>query len=177
IASAALDDPQPIVRRAAAAALATIEDERSPAVLVKALGDDDASVRAAVAESIGRIGLPALDLTVEALSEHELEDGALIALDRLPVESCQDAIRAYARDRTTRALHYHSMWQWTENLVETQERARLLVDSLRWMARYHGTNVLRAVAALEDGNAVHIAIDSLGSNDPLQLANAVETLD
>jgi HEAT repeat protein len=177
IAAAALEDPQPVVRRAAAEALAGIDDPRRAETLVNALRDDDSSVREALAASIDTVGIPALQLTLDALRDPKLEDGALLALDRMHVEAHADAIRAYARDRITKALHYHSLWRWAEALVRGEGRGQLLVDSLRWVAEHHGINVLRAIGTLEDGNAVRVAIDSLGSSDPLQLANAVETLD
>jgi HEAT repeat protein len=177
IAAAALGDSQPVVRRAAAAALAHIDDPRCAATLVDALRDDDGSVREVVAASIEAIGTPALQLTVDALRDPDLEDGALLALDKMHVEDHADAIRGYARDRITKALHYHSLWHAAEMFLRGNDRGRLLVDSLRWVATHHAINVLRAIGTLEDANAVRVAIDSLGSNDPQQLANAVETLD
>jgi HEAT repeat protein len=91
-AEAALDDPQPAVRRAAASALAHIDDPRSPETLVNALGDESRSVRETIAASIGALGLPCLERTVQSLDDPALEDGALLALERLPVGSLADSI-------------------------------------------------------------------------------------
>jgi HEAT repeat protein len=176
-AEAALRDPEPVVRRAAASALAHIDDPRCPETLVNALSDEDRSVRETIAASIGTLGLPALECTVRSLSDTALEDGALLALEMLPVGSQADSIRAYARDRITRALHYHQLWRHTIALGRRDNRAQLLTDSLRHIAERHGINVLRALAVLDDSRAVAVAIDSLSSTDPLQRANAVETLD
>jgi HEAT repeat protein len=173
----ALDDPQPAVRRAAASALAHIDEGRALETLVRALSDADHSVREAVAASIGTIGLPCLDPTVNALDDPALEDGALLALERLTVDSRADRIRAYALNRVTRALHYHRLWMQTDSLLRRDDRAQLLADSLRYVAKRHGINALRAIGALDDSNAVALAIDSLNSADSLQRANAVETLD
>jgi len=176
-AEAALDDPQPAVRRAAASALAHIDESRSPETLVNALSDENRSVREAIAASIGAIGLPCLERTVQSLDDPALEEGALLALERLPVGSRADSIRTYALNRVTKALHYHRLWQQTKSLIRQDGRAQLLADSLHHVAERHGTNALRAIGALGDSRAVALAIDSLNSTDPLQRANAVETLD
>jgi HEAT repeat protein len=176
-AQAALSDAEPIVRRAAASALAHIDDPRCAETLVCALNDDDSSVRKAIAESIGVIGLPTLDRTVKSLSDPNLEEGALLALERLPVASHAATIRAYAQNRVTKSLHYHRLWRHAIVLVGRDFRAQLLADALQYNAEYNGINALRAVGVLEDSNAVAVAIDSLNSADPLQRANAVETLD
>ena len=177
IASAALSDPQPVVRRAAAAALAHLDDARCAGILVDALGDEDRSVREVLAESIEVVGEPALQPAVDALKDPEREDGVLRALERLHVETRADEIRAYARDRITKALHYYNLWRCAQALPSEDGRAELLVDSLRWTAEQYGINVLRAIASIEQGHAVRVAVESLGSSDPVQLANAVETLD
>jgi HEAT repeat protein len=174
---AALDDPQPTVRRAAASALARIDDPRCAETLLRSLGDDDRSVREAVAESIGVIGLPALEPTVQSLDDPVLEGGALLALESLPVASRADSIRAYARKCVSKALLYHRLWQQTQSLVRRNGRAQLLVDSLRHVSMHQGINALRATAVLGDTRAIAVAIDSLKSADPMQLANAVERLE
>ncbi len=77
--------------------------------LIRALGDDDSSVREAAAAAIGRIGSSMLDPTVSALSDPALESGALAALEHLPIHRAADAIRAYASESASRAVHYHSL--------------------------------------------------------------------
>ena len=79
LAKAALEDHQPMVRRAAAEALGHIDDPRCADTVVGALGDDDGSVREALAASIDAIGLPALAPTVDAIRDTDLEDGALLS--------------------------------------------------------------------------------------------------
>ena len=177
LAKAGLADRNPAVRRAAAAALARIDDERRSEVLLSALGDDDRSVREIVSESLGSIGPSVLDRTVEALEDPALEDGALRTLEKLHIAARADAIRDYARNRVTKALHYHHLWRQAASLADENPRAQLLADSLRHVSEHHGINALRAVGVLEASDAVSIAIDSLRSADPGQLANAIETLD
>ncbi len=176
-AEAGLADPQPGVRRAAAAALAHIDNPNCPETLVRALGDEDRSVRETIAASIGAIGPRALGRTVQSLSDPALEDGALLALEGLPAAPQAERIRAYARDRVTKALHYHRLWRQITTLVRRDDRAQLLADSLKYVAEHLAFNALRAIGALHDSEAVAVAIDSLKSTDPVQRANAVETLD
>jgi len=177
IAKTGLTDRNPAVRRAAASALARIEDDRRSGVLLMALGDEDRSVREIVSESLGYIGTPVLNRTVEALEDPALEDGALRTLEKLHVAARAADIRSYARNRVTKALQYHHLWQQAITLTGTHPRAQLLADSLRHTSEHQGINALRAVGVLDESDAVSIAIDSLRSTDPVQRANAVETLD
>jgi HEAT repeat protein len=176
-AEAALGDAEPVVRRAAAAALAHIDDSRCAETLVNALSDEDRLVRETIAASIGAIGLPALERTMQSLNDPALEEGALLALEGLPVDSQADSIRTYARNRVTKALHYHRLWRQAVTLVRRDFRAQLLADALQYNAERHAISALRAIGALDDNKAVAVAIDSLKSTDPLQRANALETLD
>lgn len=176
-ANRALGDNHPTVRRAAAEALARIDHPRCLDTLASALCDEHGSVRETVAASIAAIGEPALERVLHCLDDPGLESGALLTLERLPVGTAQDTIRAYARDRVGKALHYHRLWRQTPQLIARNPRAELLGDALRHISLGHAINALRAVGAIEDSRAVAAAIDSLGSNDPVQRANAVETLD
>lgn len=175
--AAALEDSQPAVRRTAAAALAQIADPQCLNVLVGALGDSDQLVREAVASSIGVFGSDALDATVAALADTELEDGAILALAHLPVDSRADIIRDCARERIEQALHYHDRWQPVHNWARREDSAQLLADSLKQVAEHHGINALRLLGTLADREAFEAAIASLDSSDQGQWANAVEILD
>lgn len=175
--AAALDDPQPAVRRAAAAALAQIGDPQCLSVLVRALGESDRLVREAVASSIGVFGSDALDATVEALADPELEAGAILALTHLPVESQADTIRDCARERIDQALRYHDRWRPVHRWAREHDSAQLLADSLQQVSDRYGINALRLLGTLADREAFEAAISSLGSSDQGQWANAVEILD
>lgn len=175
--AAALDDPQPAVRRAAAAALAKIGDSQCLSVLVQALGDSDQLVREAVASSIGVFGSDALPATIEALADPELEDGAILALAHLPAESQADTIRDRARGRIEQALCYHDRWRPIHHWAREDDSAQLLADSLKQVAERYGINALRLLGALADREAFEGAIASLVSPDQSQWANAVEILD
>lgn len=174
---AALNDSQPAVRRAAAAALANIDHSRCSQALISALSDPDRTVRETIAASIGAIGMPSVEGTVKSLGDPALEEGVLLALEKLPVAAHAETIRAYARNRVTKALHYHRLLHQALKLAKRDDRAQLLVDTLEHIANHHGFNALRALGALDDSLSVAVAIDSLKSTDPVQRANAVETLD
>jgi HEAT repeat protein len=176
-AVAALKDSRPAVRRAAARALAQIDDTRCPEPLVRALGDEDASVREALATAIGAIGPPALASVASALSEPALEDGALEALGRLPVDARSSSMRAYISERTASALHYDRLGRAAFSTGQANDGRQLLADSLRHATVRDATNALRAVGLLGDGDAVAAAIEGLNGPDPAQRANAVEILD
>lgn len=175
--ASALDDPQPAVRRAASAALAQIGDPACLGDLVGALGDSDRLVREAVASSIGVFRGAALDATVEALADPDLEDGAILALAHLPVEPRADIIRDRARQRIEQALRYQDLWRPVHRRAREHESAQLLADTLKQEAERHGINALRLLGTLADREAFEAAISSLDSGDHGQWANAVEILD
>ncbi|HET7090537.1 MAG TPA: HEAT repeat domain-containing protein [Anaerolineae bacterium] len=172
--------------------------------LIRALGDDDSSVREAAAAAIGRIGPSMLDPAVSALSDPALESGALAALEHLPIHRAADTIREYARESASRAAHCHSLLlsiapngddppstptplrsaqdatdHPTTRLLDhsTTPALRLLADSLSDAARRRAINALRAVGLLADRHAMATAIDNLKSRDPNQRAYAMETLE
>jgi hypothetical protein len=143
--------------------------------LVRGLGDQAALVRRTAAEALGSLGSVALEPVVRVLSEPELEEGALLALGRLPVAGVAPAIRDYARAQTSRALHCVDMWQ---GLGEPKsDEHRLLLESLMDEAQRRATRALQAIAPLGDSATVALALDALSSRDPSQRANALEALD
>lgn len=172
-----LGDPHPAVRRAAASAVARIDAQRCVYPLVRALGDEDSSVRLAVAEALGAVGAEAIEPTLEALSDPDLEVGALLALGELPVHEMAGRVREYARRRVASALHYHELRLGVRSAGTADGRVDLLADSLQASARTHGTNALRAVGLLGDGDAISLAIENLDGADSSQQANALEMLD
>lgn len=165
-------------RRAAVSALARIDAQRSLKWLVRALGEDDASVREAAALALGHMGASALEATVSALSDPTLETGALLALEHLPARQAAPKIRSYASQRVTQALHYYDLTRGIEaQLPNGDDRTNLLITSLRNKAQYHALNALRAIGLVGDRAALSLAIENLKSHDPTQRANALETLE
>jgi HEAT repeat protein len=172
---AALNDPLPCVRQAAAQALpASISNSLAPR-LVLALGDDDPVVQDAIAAAIGRVGPALLDATVAALSDPALEIGALAALEYLPLQPGAKVLRGYAETSTARALRYHNLRQGIH--LNGDERLQLLADSLHDAAQRRAVNALRAIGLLSDREAIRTAIANVTSRDPSQRANAIETLE
>jgi len=172
--SAGLSDPVASVRRAAADAIQT----PTPAftqMLIPVLGDENDAVRAAAAAAIGRIGGPALEQTLAALDEPELEAGALLALERLSTDESADMIRAYLAEKVQKALRDEALgFSFVPN---GEKRLSLLVESLHWRAEEQATLAMRAAGLLGDRETVKLGLDNLQSQDPEQRAYALEILD
>ncbi len=179
LADAAAPTP---VRVAAARALAACGVEAAP-VLVAALASKERLVREAAATALGQIGKPAIEATKAALFRPETEHGAIHAFELLPLDGTADSLRRFAKGQVDKAVHYHALYDGVKNWVGTptdetaQYKARLLVESLRDKAQYHGLHALRAVNLLGDRQSLMVVMDNLRSRDPNQRANALETLE
>jgi HEAT repeat protein len=172
--SAGLADPEPSVRRAAALALAAFDPDASVGPLVAALGDRDDSVRRVAAEALARIGEPAQDALVRALSLADLQPGALLALARLPGPP-PSGLLAHAREQVDLAVRYHRLWLALGS--GRDERLDLLARTVRHRVLSHALYALRAVSRQGDTAAMAVAIENLSSQDPQQRANALEALE
>jgi HEAT repeat protein len=177
VAAKSLNDPHPVIRRQAASILARIDADQCVFPLVATLGDEDSSVRQAAASALGGIGEPALQPVTAALHNPDQEAGALLALRYLPIQPVKDRLMAYAQDRVEKALYYHSLWRGSLNQENSQDRSRLVSESLHHTALRNGTNALKATALLGNRQGVTMAIEQLDSRNPEQRANALETLD
>ena len=109
-AMASMRDDHPSVRRAASQTMASIDPTASLGMLIESLGDEDHSVRQSSAVAIGRIGPTSLPFVVDALDRPDLESGALLALEQLPIHSEQGRIYGYAEKTGERAAHYDGLW-------------------------------------------------------------------
>jgi HEAT repeat protein len=174
VALAALSDPEPAVRISAAAACARADGSRAVASLVETLADPEPSVREAAAASLAVGGREVGERLVDALSRPETEEGALLALARLP-DADQDALRAYAAAEASRAVRYHELWRRLD--PQGEERLDLVAHALRHRAVTHATKALRALTAVLGPQAAALAIENLDSRDPQQRANALEMLE
>jgi hypothetical protein len=173
--------------------IANIDPELCLYPLQNALGDEDEYVRRAAAEALGKIGEPAVKVALAALKDPELEQGALLALQYLPVLRGSVKLRDYIQSQAGMAVHYHQLWQncrgFQDRYFEYQtdqpapesmrftQRGELLGDSLQQTARRHGTNALWAMGAAGNREGVFLAIENLSSPDVTQRANALETLE
>lgn len=168
---AALDDPEPVVRAAAAGAVAGADLPRVADRVVQALADPDSSVREAAAGSLARAGPTARDRLIDALARPETEEGALLALSPL-LGTDRQPLREYAEDQGARAIRYHDLWRRLDPAQE--DRVDLLAHAVRHRALGHASNALRAM--LPPG-ALELALENLGSRDQQQRANALEMVE
>ncbi len=174
-ASASLSDDHPSVRRAAAQAMVSIDSEASLDRLIDALGDEDLSVRVSAAEAIGSIGPRALPTVVEALEKPELESGALLTLQQLPVHKEQGRILGYSGEASARAMYYNELWVGTINSDGLE--IELFAHSLRAVSLRHARHAVQAIGLLTDPEEVEVALENLESREASQRANALEILD
>jgi HEAT repeat protein len=168
----ALGDQDASVRRAAATALRGFEPDRAAEPVVEALGDPDPTVRDDAVETAIRLGAPMARPLLEALRVPSREEGALLALARLPGAD-RTSLRAYAREHVARATHYHALWRRLD--PDGDDRSAVLRFSLAHRARQHGMNAFHAMPG--DPGSIEVAVENLASTDPAQRANALETLE
>ncbi len=177
----ALDDANPMVRKSAPQLLAGIDPQRALEIIIQHLNDDDRIVRKALAEALGKIGAPALDSLLSALTNPSYEDGALMALEYLPAQKASPKIRAHAISTAKSALHYHQLAiglaQKFGRTISGDGRYQLLIESLHDKAHRSGLNSLRAVGLIKGRESVAVAIENLHSRESAQRANALEVLE
>jgi HEAT repeat protein len=174
IVAAGVVDRDPAVRRVAVSALGRFGPATSLDDLIPLLGDEDAGVREEAVSAIAEVGQPAADRLVEALADPRLEAGAILTLGRLPGAN-PDVLHTYAVGQVDRAVHYATLLR--ELRVDGDERVALLAHALRHRSLEHALAALRAVSGLADPAGMRLAIENLGSGDPVQRANALETLE
>ena len=179
--AAALSDPAPRVRAAAARALGPADPGEAMPALLGALVDPDPTVRAAVASGLGTVGESAVDPVVSALSDPDRAEGALAALEVLPVIGAREQILDHARGQAASATADFDVARairgGDDNDGDEQARLLLLRDSLIDRARRRARTALRAMALAGDRESSAFVIDNLSSRDPAQVANALEALE
>jgi HEAT repeat protein len=177
LAAQALADPFPAVRREAIRVIRRIDPEQCLVSLIHMLGDEDASVRRAAAETAGNMGPAALDPVIKALENPRLEDGALLALEFLPVHGAENTLRAYSFKRADQAETYHRLYRQGLPYENQDESVKMLVDSLQAAASRQARRALSGLGLLSDPEAVALALDSLNGQDIEQRASAMEILE
>jgi hypothetical protein len=174
-AVASMRDDHPSVRRAASQAMASIDPTASLGLLIESLGDEDQSVRQSSAVAVGRVGPTALPFVADALDRPDLESGALLALEQLPVQKEQGRLYSYAKKTAGRAAHYDGLWVSTRTTHGLE--VELFAHSLRKYSLRHARHALQAVGLMTDPGEVSLALENLESRDANQRANALEILD
>ncbi len=176
-----LDDHNPAVRKVVPQMLVNINPQLGTDPMIQHLNDDDSSVRKALADGLGRIGASALGPLLGALTNPAYEDGALMALELLPVQKANQQIRTHAIATATSALYYHQLAlglsQKFGRTISGDGRHQLLIESLHDKAHRSGINSLRAVGLIQSRDAVAVAIENLRSREAAQRANALEVLE
>ena len=171
-----LRDQASAVRRTAAAALPRLAREPAVRLLGQALGDPDAAVRLAAAESLGMLGESGVQPALQALEQPALEDGALQALSRLPLREGETKVQQYARRKAEQAARYNELC-WRVEGAGREARLELLARSLRDAGRQQATRSFLALGLLQGFASTSLAVENLNSRDPAQLANALESLE
>jgi HEAT repeat protein len=170
-----LEDPSPLVRAAAAHAIAASRSTQAVVPLVRALRDPDGGVREAASAALARIGPAAVEPVLNALFDPGLVEGALRSLELLPGDSAPGMIRLFAGEEASRAVADFDVSR--AMTLDGDDSALLLRDSLIDRARRQAINALRAAALLGNGASIRFAIDNLASRDSTQVANALEALE
>jgi HEAT repeat protein len=166
--------PSP-VRRAAAIALGSCGTS-STEMLLNTLSDEDPGVREGAVLGLAHLGHQTLDGVLIKLADSASEDGALHALSYLPAFQAEGQLREYAQSRISSALRYNNLWRSVGTHAQDGP-LQLLADSLRDRARHDSLNALKALSLLNDRDTISVAMDNLQSHEPIQRANALETLE
>ncbi len=178
ILTAGLNDSQPSVRQAVWDGLAAIPPELEPIVRL-ALANEDSQVRDAAARAVGRSGQFGLRLAMEALQRRETESSAIDSLYQLinqPDADQQAVLLDYAKRKVRLAQQDHHLGTACLAAVN-DERRQLLGAALTKSGFNHALLGLRAFGLAWDGASTALAVDALQSEDPNQIAYALETME
>ena len=179
IADECLNDPHPAIRQQAAIILAQIDPEQCVYSLVSLLGDEDSAVKKTSAIALGELGERAVQPVLSALFNPSFEEGALITFDHLPknIKLNDQIILDYIQSQVKNALYFHNLWISSKGEKHSSESIQLIKDLLREKSIYHGINSLKAMAILENGFGIRLAMKNLTSDSLDQRAYALEVLD
>ena len=170
-----LSDAVPGVRADAARAVARLDPQHAMPSLVAALGDDHRVVRDAAAQALGRVGAPASDAVVDALTSPTRWEGAAAALDHVPIDGRTDDVRRFAAEMVEGAVDSHRSAAAIDD--GSNERLTLLRDSLLARSDRQAMLGLRAAGVLRGQGAMSVAIENLSVTDPARRANALEVIE
>ena len=164
------------IRRAVLAALARIDQMQSMPYLVQALGQADISIQETSAGLLGQIGEAAIGPILAALQNPNQVEGALLALQRLPMPP-EKPVEEYARAAVARAVEYDVLMREVKLKSHDGEALNLLVESLSKKSNQYGVRALRAIGLLSDREAMNLAIDILNMRNSSQRSNVIEVLE
>ncbi|MDF2752852.1 MAG: hypothetical protein K0S82_1235, partial [Gaiellaceae bacterium] len=175
LAAVGLGDRVAAVRAEAAYAVSATGEAEDVERLVEVLGDDEAVVRAAAAAALGRLGANAVEPVIEALFDAQREEGALAALQQLPIDGHEARVHEFASQAVAAALRDAAMVDKLGR--EPNDAVALVRDSLRTREQRSARVALQAAALLGDRGSVSAAVESLNVSDAPQRATALEVID
>jgi len=164
-----------MIRRVILASLTKIDPAKSISYLIEGLGHVDVSVREAAADLLAKIGQPVLESVLTALQKPKQEEGALLALQQLPMPP-QKPIEEYARAAVSRAVEYDALMRGVK-AEASNEAIGLLLESLQKKSNGYGVRALRALGLLGDRESMNLAIEILEMHNSAQRANVIEALE
>jgi HEAT repeat protein len=167
------------IRRVILFALARIGPDPSMPYLIDALEHNDVSIRETAADLLGQIGQPAMKHVLVALQNPKQEEGALLALQRLPIPPpSAEPIEEYAREAVARTVDYDCLRRGLNNeAFATHEAVSLLAESLQKKSNEYAVRALRAIGLLGDRESMNLVIEILGTRNSAQRANVIEALE
>jgi HEAT repeat protein len=163
------------IRRVVLISLTKLNSAHAMPYLVEALGQPDASILETVAGLLGQIGEPAMEPVLAALHRPKQEEGALLALQSLPMPP-EKPVEEYARTAVARAVEYDGLRRGLPQ-HEQNEAVQLLSESLYNKSNQFGIHALRAIGLLGNRDAMNLAIDVLNMHNSRQRANVIEALE
>jgi HEAT repeat protein len=173
----------PAIQRNILISMKRIDALKSMPYLIDALESKNQLVLESSANLLGEIGEPALRPVLAGLNDEQKVDGALLALEKLPIPPAE-AILDFARVAVSRAGEYDALMRGVQSPAANArtERSRsdalnLLADSLHDKSHQHGIRALHAIGLLGDRKAMNTAIENLQTRDANQRANVIEALE
>jgi HEAT repeat protein len=164
---------EPAIKREILTALMKINAQESIPYLLEAL--KDSSARKTSAQLLGEMGTPIMDSVLARLADEASTDGALLALEHLPLPPSKPVLE-FARMAVSRASEYDALRRGIPARAEI-DALHLLEESLHEKSHQYGIRALRAIGLLGDRASMNLAIENLQSRDSGQRANVIEALD
>lgn len=165
----------PAIRRNILLSMKRIDGAKAVPYMIDSLGGRNQMIVEAAAELLASIGIPSLEPALQALQEEEKADGALLALQRLPLPSAAPVLQ-FARLCVARAVEYDALTRAVRS-ADSHEAMGLLAQSLDHKTSEYGLRALRAIGLLGDRDAMNTAIENLQARDAGLRANVIEALE
>ena len=164
-----------LIRRIILASLTKIDSTKSIPNLIEELSSADISIREAAADLLAKTGQPAMKPVLGALQNPPKEEGALLALQHLPIPP-EKPVEEYARSAVSRAVEYDALRRGVRS-KSSNDAIGLLLESLQKKSDEYGVRALRSIGLLGDRDSMNLAIEILGMHNSAQRANVIEALE